>query len=431
MKTLRTFLLTLLFVAPALAQERFGTPDGVAINAMKNGVRAGTNDDTANLQSLINRGGYIVLPATNYTSGPLFFTNACTLDGQGGARIDLKPGLTSSTLLNFSSNFNSFIFKGITFSGTNASDCYSTVRTTNATMRTGARPWVNSNTRFDGNCVFRGFDTGIYPLPFTDGLTVQMLPRLEINPGCEFSSNGVAIAIQSASASVCAEYLKLIGLNFHDNSCGPWISAGNIVVEGCLMDHNNVPFILDGSNGFNPGHGSITGNSINHPLSWFGECTNLTVGENIINNLFEASGELRLHNCNKVVVANNHWDVGCRVAFSGTATSPNLVIDNNSHGAFGINTSGLRVFDFALSLDAPTTNLISWSNPSDDQLGFDDAYKWNPYSTNLMLVFPSNLPPASAFTIGGSFEWNSNGVHTFILRSSTAGKAWTSTNLVN
>jgi hypothetical protein len=352
----------------------------IGVNVLEAGAKGGTNDDTALFNTLLkNYRNVFFDPSTNYTAGALFLTNHTRIWGNG-ARINFLTNLTSSTLFNIPTNVNDWTIEGLRINGGNTNDCFGAVRATN-TLRFAANPGVSTRGVFIDD-YFYGFDTAVKPVPMVDGITVQELPHIQFIH-CEFATNGIGLALESQSTSVCAEYFNINGQNFHDNSYGAWIAAGNDSVRNCGFNHNFINICVDGSNGFNPGHAEIANNTINHPGSRYMVCSNLTVGETISGNLFRGtSAELALVNCKGVVLEHNNWESGCRVGNYGISGGANFVVYNNAAGDFGINANGLRVFDWALSVDGPTTNIVSWGNFSWNQLGFDDPYFWNPYATN-------------------------------------------------
>lgn len=372
------------------------------LNVLENGVLGGTNDDTAVLQGLFNKGGPLFFPATNYTVSGLNLTNNTQLWGYG-ATISLLSGVRSNAVFTtYANNTNVAIF-GFTLSGgflfTNSTDAGFGQGITN---RMGLNLYNDGTGIHIQDLVIYGFDKGINLYADQNSTIVYQKPAPFIS-SCELESNYFGFYANTTNINNAVEYITPIQLLVHDNTIGLFIGGGNIGFLGCDISDNWEGVYVDGT-GANAAHGFVNDCKINHNAGPLNNGHGFVVANITTANLFTfennqiiADNDNLITNAQGVRIIGNMMNEGIicgAFGVSGSSRGPNFVIDNCYTGNWGVQGGGgLFCGDWSVSfVPDQTTNLIHWGNYSVNVQGDHDPYLSSPFWTNTVNTAGSTNP---------------------------------------
>ncbi len=209
-------------------------------------------DNTTYIQNAINAadtGQIVIFPIGNYVvTSTITINKNVRLDGMHGGRIIMTG---ADTLFNVKAN---------------------NIRIDNLAMYDGNYDAVGiAIDAYDfmkiGFCEFHQFANGVYSANTNDRRGHQII-------GSFFLNNTYGIYFD-----VGGEYTHVFGCKFSNNVTALYITAGNILVEGCDISEGNVGIHV--VSGFNCAHGVISGCQINHnayPLIFDGCAFGHTLG---------------------------------------------------------------------------------------------------------------------------------------------------------
>lgn len=218
-----------------------------------------------NLQEYINNNRVINLPAGVFEiSSPLSIPNNTKISGVRGGTI-LKLTGTATSIINLDGNSQDITLNNLTFEG--KAPVAKTIQTSESIKkRTGVG--VDCGVYANGyaknihisNCEFKNFSmAGVRMLQTHTGTYNRTFKITD----CVFNTSYYGLL-----SDIRSEYHTVMGCTFAYNQIGCFIAGGNNFMGTCHFDANSVGCVISGTGGENDSHGSITGSSFNHNLSY-------------------------------------------------------------------------------------------------------------------------------------------------------------------
>lgn len=238
----------------------------LSISQLEYDVRPKIDD----LQSYINKGGDVFIPAGTYTAHNLRIPNGTHLHGiEGATIIQLTNGQTNIiTLTNTSSDI---AIEGITFLGNSTSQSSSSwsSASTIAQLRNRTGEGTTCGIYASGfakkihikNCIFQLFDLAGIRLYQTHEAS-KYFYKWKITD-CHFTNNWYGLL-----SDVRSEYHTIMGCSFNSNQVGAFVAGGNNTFTECRFEANGTGFVVSGTAGNNDSHGSAGTCSFNHNVGF-------------------------------------------------------------------------------------------------------------------------------------------------------------------
>ncbi len=278
------------------------------------------------------------------------------------------------------------------------------------------------------NCVFKNWSgNACLAMQVGGTLNAQHQPKFEflfnrcmtnyigLNAVCaQYETPGYNNSDSSTWLQASPEYALIQGNDIFANQFGVNASAGNILLQGNTINANWIGVSI--LTGINNGHGNYIGNTMNHNhMAIYTEVAN---GGFWSGNQMLANDELVFKATVFTTFRNNSLASTQLIFTNGTyATIIGNVYDSGDVWGSTFPTNLASTVIFAGNMD------VHGSNTDGTTLSLIDTMNG--------LATPSNTPPTAATYKGQMFFWNSNGANVYLIKSSSGGTAWATTNLIN
>jgi len=219
----------------------------------------GTTNDTATFQAALDSGGLIAVPPGTYSVGELALRNNTVFRGFA-ATLALLPEVNSGWLLSMPTNAANIEIEGFTLDGGG-----SKLACPNGSPA-GSRGGLLVNPDGQGCSVshmnFTGFTGwGLRTLGTTNIVSTYQLPKIFLSH-CQARNCSIGFLFDSPDANHVSEYFLINAIDAYENTIGIFINSANIHISSSMSDANVIGVWL--GNGYNAGHGTWSGGSINH-----------------------------------------------------------------------------------------------------------------------------------------------------------------------
>lgn len=222
------------------------------------------------LQSYINKGGDVFLPAGTYTAHNLIIPNGTYLHGVAGATIiQLTSG--QSNIISLTNTSSDITIEGIVFKGNSTNQASSSwfTASTLSQLRNRTGEGTTCGIYAQGfswkisikNCIFQLFDLAGIRLYRTHEAN-KYFYKWKITD-CHFVNNWYGLL-----SDVRSEYHTIMGCSFNSNQVGAFVAGGNNTFSECKFEANGTGFVVSGTAGENDSHGSAGTCSFNHNVGF-------------------------------------------------------------------------------------------------------------------------------------------------------------------
>ena len=354
--------LSVLMAVTNIAQN--AVANGLGVSVMNYGAVAdGVTDSTVAIQNAITSNTFVTLPPGRFLVNSLTATNAVTIRGAGKSATALvfNPSATGWCI---NGQSNTVEIEDLTLDGGLTSTQSSVSNNLN---RNGIFLCVTNKDSGVENCVIRGFAGIGVGMSGNQNLRVKT-PKVSFT---DIYYNYVGIQTRIGASGTAGEYSRIMGCSITENQFGVIVLSGNTVIAGNTISDNGWNMQILGD--LNGGHGSLTGNLINHGINpgdsglFIQDClTGFSITGNQI-----WYGDIAIVRCAGLTIANNTISVA-----NLHATNNNLAnaLDGN-YFPQNPNTSQINYSSFRFS-----------KNRKADGSYLNDApVTWVPIYTNLVL----------------------------------------------